>query len=500
MRHSKYAGVFALIVIAAASAFAAGQAEPATGTEAAQLNVMLLGPGRQQDSERVWASFSDLLGETLPGTTVDFEVLPTSDYRERWQLTMAANERVDLAWRGWVLSLDDEVAKGAYRPLDDLVDEHAPDLLQELPGWLLDMGRVNGVLYEVPNYQQTAVRRAIWARRDLAERFLDIDAFQEMLWASDVVTDEWLDVIEDFLRDAKEAGELRLGIHVPWFEEQGYDVFANPYAYRLNDPEMRVVNIWDTPRHRATLDRLAEWYQEGYIRQDILSVQRLSQDDFRPDGHIMWMDQVFRGSVAARSADRGFEMIAFAFDPHYRILTGRTPTNMTVPRTARYPERAVQLLELLNTKRGADLYNMLVYGLEGVHYERVGDNRIETLHYVGAPTGDSPYGLPKWAVGNTFNAYLTQAEEDGWNEYIENVVHGEKARVSPIQGFVADRTTVQDEFALVDAIRREYRNLFALPDYKEVYAEYMEKLRVAGNDRIIEEFQRQIDDFRRQNR
>jgi putative aldouronate transport system substrate-binding protein len=320
-----------------------------------------------------------------------------------------------------------------------------------------------------------------------------------MLWTSDVVTDEWLDVIEDFLRDVKEAGELRLGIHVPWFEEQGYEIFANPYAFRISDPEMTVINIWDTPRHRATLDRLAHWYREGYIRQDILSVQNLAQDDFRPDGHIMWMDQEFRGSVAARSADRGFEMIAFPFEPHYWIPAGRTPTNFTVPRTARYPERSVQLLELLNTRRGSELYNMLVYGLEDVHWTRVGDNRIETLHYVGAATGDSPYGLPKWALGNTFNAYLTQAEEDGWNEYIENVVHGE-AQVSPIMGFVADRTPVEDEYSLVDAIRREYTRLYALPDYEEVYAEYMEKLRVAGNDRIIAEFQQQLDEFRRQNR
>lgn len=46
----------------------------------------VLGPGEQQDSQKVWDKFNEELAKYLPNTKVEFECVTSSDYAENGNL------------------------------------------------------------------------------------------------------------------------------------------------------------------------------------------------------------------------------------------------------------------------------------------------------------------------------------------------------------------------------------------------------------------------------
>ena len=52
----------------------------AGGGEQVKLKYLMPGPGMQEDSQKVWKVFNEKLQEKLPNVTVDFEIIPLSEY------------------------------------------------------------------------------------------------------------------------------------------------------------------------------------------------------------------------------------------------------------------------------------------------------------------------------------------------------------------------------------------------------------------------------------
>ena len=191
----------------------------------------------------------------------------------------------------------------------------------------------------------------------------------------------------------------------------------------------------------------------------------------------------------------GFPITVIPQNEEY-YFDGGSATGTAISSKSEHPERAMQVLDLMNTQKGKDLYNELVFGIEGTHYNKVSDTRAEMLSYQSEPDSNSPYGQYKWVIGNTFNAYEIQSDPVGWNEYVKGI--NEAAIPSPLIGFMFDNTNVKIEQAQVDAIVQEFSralNSGAIADYDSYYAEMMEKLNVAGIEKLRAEVQRQVDEF-----
>lgn len=480
--------------------------EPANELEPVTLK-WLIGGAKQKDSEKVWEEWNKKLQEEfLPNTTVEFEPVPFGEYKERWDLMMQGGEQVDIAWTGWVIPYAEEVAKGAYLPLNDLIKDHAPDLTADLPEWVLNIGAIDGVIYSIPNFQQM-VQMSVGMRTPtaLAEEYWDVEAAEKIIQedinsgqfrrASMVTYNE----VEKYLKALKDAGKLQLGIN-----------FVNFNAFNAGvdfpgQTKMRIANKgqeWDYTirphyefeENKEFNDVLHDWYNKGYIRQDWLTLDNPSADNAKEDGYIAWFHANFKGQSERETLAAGFPVTVVAMESEYYIASLSSSTSTAIPRTSVNPERAIKVLELMHTDKGREMYNMLVWGLEGEHYEKVTDNRIKTLHYDGSQApDDAPYGLPKWAVGNTFKVWGNQADPDGWNEYLEEV--HENAVVVPFMGFKPDTSMIQNELAQVSAASAEFANIFVYPDYEERWEQMVEKLKVAGIEKIADEMQRQLDSY-----
>lgn len=485
--------------------------EAAVTEEAAEpvtLKWVFLSPGEQKDQQEVWDKFNEELQKYLPNTTVEFEGITSADYAEKWKLISASQENVDIVWHGWMIPYVTEVRKGSYMELDQLVADYAPTLLDEIPETILNKSRVDGKLYSIPCLQQmVSYVSTLEFPVKIYDKYKDQINVEELatLFASHEKMDQELwDEIEKYIVMIKDGGDLQNGVfgfenHV----EKGYEWIINPYKIDINSDDYTPVNLYRTPEYGIFVKEYSDWYQKGYIRKDVLTADNLSADVYDVHGAGNYL--VGQGyyptdsEIATSEAAGSSAYVKIPFESSHYIPYAAAATNMAISSTCKNPERAMQLIELMNTEKGKDLYNLMVYGIEGKHYTKINDNEIEPIGYASQPTADSPYGQYKWAIGNIFNGYEIFMEDKPLtlkNDFIKQV--NEEATPSKLQGFTLDTEPIKTELAQVNAVIGEYKktlNSGAAPDAEGLYKEFVDKLIQAGDDKIVAEIQRQIDEW-----
>jgi putative aldouronate transport system substrate-binding protein len=248
----------------------------------------------------------------------------------------------------------------------------------------------------------------------------------------------------------------------------------------------------------------SDWYQKGYIRKDILTADNVSQEiyEVRGGGNYLVGQGYYptESEIATSEAAGSTAYVKIPFDNSHYIPYAAAATNMAISSNSKNPERAMQLIELMNTEKGKDLYNLMVYGIEGKHYNKINDKEIQPIGYTSQPTADSPYGQYNWAIGNIFNGYEIYMENKPLtlqSDFISQV--NADAAPSKLKGFTLDTDPIKTELAQVNAVIGEYKttlNSGAAPDADALYKDFVNKLIKAGDDVVTKEIQRQIDEWR----
>ncbi|NOU62601.1 DUF3502 domain-containing protein [Paenibacillus sp. LMG 31461] len=479
--------------------------------KAVKLKWVFMGPGKQEDSERVWAEFNKRLQPLLPNTTVEFVELSRTEFVEKWKLLAASGEEIDLAWTGYLIPFVPEVKKGAFLPLDDLIAKYAPKLATGVPDWVMKRTVVDGKTYAVPNQQlEAGMGPSLKVPKDLADKYLDVKKLQAVNFGAKTSVKEAYEPIEAYLKALKDNNLLGKGASIStimqFIQTKGYETFSSTNyiaGYRIDDKSFKVVNMYETPEFKDSFDVAADWFKKGYIRKDILSMQDPRVDDGKLNGSVVWAhNQVEEGTtVTPGNAQAGtVEYYNIPLSNQTFISSGDAATATVIPRTSKNPERAMQLIELINTSKGKELYDLLVWGLEGEHYKKVSPTRMETIGYTGQGTPTAKYGLWKWVLGNTFQTYETQADKEGYNTFVKKL--HETATKSALMSFKPDTTAIATELAQVAAVRTEFENALrsgALADYEDKYKQAIDKMKKSGSDKIVAEMQRQVDEFVKKN-
>ncbi len=471
--------------------------------EYVELNWVFGGPGKLEDSDRVWEEFNKRLADYLPNTKVNFTCIPHADYAEKWRLMSAAQEDVDIVWVSWSLDFLEEVGKGPYMDITELINEYGQDMKADFPEWLLDLTTVDGKIYAIPNYQMMASPLGFSIDKPHVEKgWLDLDAAEAVFSSGKVLHKDDFKVFEDYIEKVQASGESVKYISSQFLDRALKGKIGKPAggleriicnACIARDEEgYKVYNeITDFPDNYEYYDLVSEWYKKGYIRPDILENPTEKEGDY-----LLWWTSVFKGSEERLSQKYGRPMEIFLMDGSLYVNYKGSSTNTAIASTSKHPERAMQLLNLMNSKKGAELLNLLVYGFEGEHYKKISDDRIQWLGEKAIGYSENRYGYQNWALGNALVTYTTDADPDGWNQYIDEDIN-KKATMSRLRGFSLDTKPIKMEIAQYGAVMKEYEYLDkgTTPNYKELLKERNAKLKEAGSEKIVQEVQRQIDEW-----
>lgn len=455
---------------------------------------------KYQESEQVLAAFHEELHQYFPDITVEFEVVSKENYEKKWNMKMANNEAVDIAWMGSeVLDFTEEVKKGSLMALDYLLNTFGEELQDQIPEELWNKQRRDGNIYGIPvlgplyrpNYVLTV-------NKSLMERYGDFEEILTVNQNSRYTTKECFEVIEPFLEQAKANNALGKGVSYQTLcriADKGYEgIYGqdSPFVIRIFDEKPVVYNKYALESYRACFETMADWYQKGYIREDVAYLLDPTSEDGKKSGNILFVEEYGENKSVYDEKDTEYEVLRGELDG-YRYIPYETCRNcLVIPKSARHPNEAMQVINLLHSKEGQKLYRILANGIEKQQYIRID----EDSNVIARMTDDDRnyrYGISPVNIGNIFQNYeLAEGEFEQVREY------NEEALTSPLEGFELDTRMIAIEMARVELVVQKYEEALCqgiLPDWEETYREFLREMKAAGSEKIIEEIQRQIDSF-----
>lgn len=408
--------------------------------------------------------------------TVRLKPIDFGSYEQKMNTLAASGEPADIIWTSnWLFSWTDNAKRGVFRPVQDLLPEYAPKLLASLPDRFWNDGKLNGNQYGIPSYQIAAMQPSLV----IEKRFID-------KYGLDVRSIRKIEDIEPFLKQIKEGdpGIVPFGTTRGFYTNMLYGIDWRVPVYQNDATHTVLPDV--TPEMKSNFELVRSWYVKGYINEDAATL-RSASDAYAKGNTAVWFDITGKpGSEAEfKASDGGDDVVMVPLTGPY--FTGAASSMNAIARTSQNPERALQFLELVNTDR--DLYNLLVYGIEGKHYVRTKDNYIRIDPNAGYFTNTD------WVFGDIRNEYLPEGAPA---DKLEQTVRiNEEAKLSPYYDFVFDGDPVKAELANVRAVNDEYYSSLATGtvDPKEYLPVYVDELKKAGSDVIVAEKQRQLNEW-----
>ena len=492
-------------------------AEPALEQKTIQL--MITGAGKQANSDKVWAAFNEQLQQYVPNTTVEFIDVPFEEYSEKFSQVLASGEGVDLAWTGWLINKPQNIADGNLMPLDDLLAEYGQGIVDILGEEVVEIHRnaADGKLYYLPSWQGLCGERRGWlVVTEIAELAGDtwIEDTEAALnkWRNNYTGIEDFQAVLDqatkYLAAAKEAGKLGAGINTG--RAFGWSMYNGMYSFLgVGGAEIGITYCDGTftvkdgvagEHYKLYAKTMADWYKEGYIRSDIMSVDTSTLTTPK-NGEITDTTYVFscdpyltEADQEAAIADAGMDMTYLPIEENaYLILGG--DTSYAIPYCADEPERAMMVLNAIYSQ--PDLYNTLIYGIEGEDYTKNADGTITTSYVGASPTADDSYGIQRWIIGSCKNALINNGTDPNYYADLEALEATD--RVNPFMNFTFDRSSVEGICAGILNVYYEYGpqldNGVAGDNWEELYNNYMAARKDAGIEELVTEFQNQLNAY-----
>lgn len=439
--------------------------------------------GSFPDQDMVQEEINKILREKI-GVEIELGFIGLGEYDQNVKTMMAGGDDIDIVFTSnFANDYYSAVAQGAFMPLDDLLAEYAPQSYANIPEKFWDAVRVDGKIYGFINYQIIASQTGLMYRKDLVDEFgFDVDAVKK------------IEDVEPYLAAAKAKDPSiipmemsKTGIFTYLETYYGFDQIGNDYmpgAVRFGGDSLTVENIFASEEFAEYCALMRDWYQKGYFIADAATFTSVA--DQRKTGRIAAAINPIKPGVEAEiTVNYANDMGVVALTEPFATTTGCTNTMNAIMATCEHPEKAMQFLELLNTD--VELNNLLNFGIEGVHYNKISDNQIELIP-------DSGYCPNRaWTFGTAFLSYYLPGQATDIWDLTKKM--NEESVAAPTLGFTFDPANVQSEIAQCASVYEEFGPslITGTVDPEEILPQFLAKLETAGASKIIAEEQAQID-------
>ncbi|MGL4450591.1 MAG: ABC transporter substrate-binding protein [Sarcina sp.] len=424
-----------------------------------------------KDLKTVLAKANEYLGEKI-GVNIDMKFVDYGDYNQKMSVLLNTAGDYDLAFTcSWAGDYLGNARKGAFLELDSYLDNQGKDMKAEIDERFWEGAKIDGKIYAVPNQKELAIAPMFMFDKELVEKY---DIPYEELTSMEKL-EPWLKLIKE-----KEPS------FVPFYKDkimsfaEGFDhVVDNLLGFRVDDKDLKVVNFYETQEVKDRALLMKKYYDLGYINADSpvanddRSIKRFAyKADGQPHVEGIW------------SRDYKRQMVTVPMYESWVTNSSTTGSMIGVSKNTKYPEKAVEFLNLLNTDEY--LRNLINFGVEGVHYDLTDKGQVKLKEPVD-------YNVSYMSVGNLFKTYTLESEpETKWDDFKK---FNDEAKMSESLGFKFDTSSVQNELAALANVVEEYKALVysGSVDVEKTLKACNEKLYAQGLQKVIDEMQKQVD-------
>lgn len=491
-----------LIVLSACSSGGNGgsQSPKETGADLGkQITLKIMLPGdRPQDLDKVLAVAEEKMKADGLNYKLNFVFIPWADLANKTQVTLTSGEAIDLIYDAPWLHINQMTSEGYYTDLTDLLKEHGPNILKAGSDLIFEANKFNGQMTGIPLGSKNGHANNILIRKDIREElgFEKITTHEEFLAFLRAVKAKKPEIIP-YSSWGVSPDLSYAGIRIENDYESGIRVspaFNRNFTLYLKGNDSTVNNLFDEmePSVWKYIELTRSMYKEGLINPDIMSspdskvmmksgeIASMTYTDFSMQHNTL---RELQANVPGADLEI-FEM--YKFDKNVNTSDYKQNDYLTVPKAS---EHQVEAVKFLNWAHEQDNYNLLSFGIEGEHWEAVGDNQYKPLKDTYPWFGWSWLWAPKF---HKFSSEFSP-EDLAKNEFYYTAENFEK---DVLTGFTFDTSPVANEIAQFNSIEAKYYPLImsGVIDPKELWEKYKKDGETVVK-KIQVELQSQIDTF-----
>ncbi|WP_274653078.1 ABC transporter substrate-binding protein [Paenibacillus humicola] len=454
--------------------------------------------------EKVMAKVNAIMKQKI-NAELQFKWVEWADWQTKYNLLLASGEPLDLITIGtdW-LDTWGNAQRGAFLPLNDLLPKYAPQTYAEIPkeDWEQSKYKDDIVLIPEDHYTQW-VNHGFFYRGDWAKEFgitQPITDFETLGKYFQGIKDHKKDVVPWDVNGTN--GALYNGFATAYTDNIELPIstgYANVFYAKSYDERYTV----DSPIFNDDFIKFAQmmkdWGDKGYWREDVLNYKGDTSAELQAgqSGADQHHTQTFKGlRVTMDQKQPGSDLQMFAFSDQRGNLVSMPITHggTSIGAHSKHPERALMAYELI--RQNEEVYRLINYGIEGVQYVLKDGKRAQPPGY--DDTRDSFYS-DFW--GGRVDKFEIPAvtDWDGINDIYKK--YDKIKKPYPYGKFVFDKSKVDAEMTAITQVVGEMMPaiLFGKAgDPAQAVNDLRNKLKAAGYDKVKDEIQRQLDEFKKQ--
>ena len=441
-----------------------------------------------KDVETVLNQVNDLLEERYR-LNLKLVCIDSGNYAQKMQVMNAGREVYDIAFTSnWTNDFASGVENGVYYDLSKDLPEVAPTVWSNMSEAEKEAVSINGAIYAIPNWQiQAKSTSLVFDKEKLDKTGMTLDDFKTF------------DDLTTYFRKLHEVDpDCNVVSKTIWpslmFQYGLNEIIGEglPPAIRFDvEGKPTVINQYETEEFETYVKTRDMWVKEGLATDQYDPELKPSKKEIRrsPFGIHIYKP----GLSAEQTRSNGYEMVAKSFSESVISSVGINATLTAVSTTSTHPREALKMIEVMNSDK--EIYNLLCWGLEGTHYTKVSDNKIETIENSGYNR------IANWMIGSIRNSYQLATTEDtliaDTEEYNNNAV------VMSLNGMPISLENIATEIANCKTVVKEQRDMLELGltgDVDEALAKFRSDIKASGVDRMIADLQTQVDEWWASNR
>lgn len=422
------------------------------------------------------------------GCTVTLNAYTYGNIQDQMTMILSSpSEQWDLMCGLFRSGITGNVSKGQLTPLDDLLDQYGQDIVEVLGQAYLDACSVNGVCYEVTtcrnlaNQQCVMFDKAIIDELNLGDQVAACQTYADLTPIFEAIHEAHPELY------VIASSGIKPNLIISGID--GQDILSDTLGVLMDATQPTVSNLFESEEYRDLCLLARSWNEAGYVYPDIITDDANNGQSLLKNGLCAAYFQTYKpGAIVENQVACGGKELACAL-VNQPLATNVQNWGWAIPTNAKYPEEAMQLLNLLFSE--PDLINLLSYGVEGYHWER----DAEGFACPGANAAG--YADKKnWISGNAYIGAVWTGDDADLFDQLKSF--NNDATKSVGMGFAFDGSELTAEYTAMQNVISKYRMMLEWGFYSDVDAaleQFNNDLYDAGLQKYMDAKQAQLDEF-----
>jgi len=306
--------------------------------------------------------------EEIAGVDIELQMIPLKEFDQKMSLMFAGGDIPDVVQNvggATTKGMSGSVEAGVFMPLDDLLKEHAPNIMKLVPEEAWKETSYDGKIYGIPAWLSNPSRRALFVRTDLLEK-TGLPAPK---------------TVDDFLNVMREM--KKLGVENPYQMRENFkyaDTILGAFDVLPSQFEVQgdqvVPKFFDVENMTKALQTYKTMYDEGLIPKDFASISSTDYGKNIESGKVgMWSANAqglsnYRSKLKNAVPEAKIEIMPSPRGPENRgghLLYSSINTsyyiNSKVPK-----EKAIEIIKFFEWMTTPEAERYFSFGIEGETY------------------------------------------------------------------------------------------------------------------------------------